>query len=417
MARKEGTKVKLADRIDKIGESVTLKLNSKAVKMADEGKKVYNLTAGQLPFRPPKLFVETIRGELDFLKSFQYSPVAGDNILRQKIVDYFQRSRALNLEDRDCTFNSIVGNGGKHVLSNIFATILNPGDEVILIAPYWVSYPEMVTLNGGVIKILSTSIYNGFTPSLEDLKELITDKTKAVVINSPNNPSGTHYSSDWMKGFAKVMEEHEDVFIISDEIYFELSYFDPAPTYFYQYAPELLERTIIVDGISKNLASTGLRIGYCIARSEIIAAMSKLQSHTASGSCSLVQKALAKFDFDHIEEYLVPVKNHLRDNSLIVREKFRESKLDNCWYQTQSAFYYMVDFSQCPVMDKYKKDDSDSTDYSSQICEDLLEAQGVAMVPGEAFGTPNCARISLVLPKDSFQEAMDKIMSFLVGRE
>ena len=143
--------------------------------------------------------------------------------------------------------------------------------------------------------------------------------------------------------------------------------------------------------------------------------MSKIQSHTASGSCSLIQKALLKFDMSQIKEYLTPIKNHLRDNSLIVREKFREAKLDKCWYQTHSAFYYMVDFSQCPVIEKHRKGEDDKTDYSSLLCEEILDKYGVAMVPGEAFGTPNCARISLVLPKDSFDEAMGRIIEFLVG--
>ncbi|OIQ20874.1 MAG: hypothetical protein BM556_02725 [Bacteriovorax sp. MedPE-SWde] len=405
----------LANRIESIGESVTLKLNAKAVQLADEGKKIYNLTAGQLPFRPPKEFVEGIRGELDFLGSFQYSPVAGDVKLREKILDYFQLSRAVNLEDVDCEFATIVGNGGKHVISNIFAALINPGDEVVLITPYWVSYPEMISVYGGETKLVETTIFDAFVPSLEKIEEALSKNTKAIVINSPNNPSGNHYSEEWMKDFAALMKRYPDVFIISDEIYFELSYFDPAPTYFYQNDSSLLERTIVIDGISKNLASTGLRIGYAIARKEIIQAMSKLQSHTASGSCSLIQKALLKFDMSQIKEYLTPIKNHLRDNSLIVREKFREAKLDKCWYQTHSAFYYMVDFSQCPVMDRFKSSDEDNTDYSPQLCEELLEKFGVAMVPGSAFGTPNCARISLVLPKDSFDEAMTRIMDFLIG--
>lgn len=413
--KRKGKTVNLADRIETIGESVTLKLNAKANQLADEGKKIYNLTAGQLPFRPPKEFVQGIRGELDFLGSFQYSPVAGDVKLREKILDYFQLSRAVNLEDVDCEFATIVGNGGKHVISNIFASIINPGDEVVLITPYWVSYPEMINIYGGKVKSVETNIFNAFVPSLDKIEEALSNNTKAIVINSPNNPSGNHYSDQWMKDFAALMQKYPDVFIISDEIYFELNYFDPAPTYFYQHDPSLLERTIVVDGISKNLASTGLRIGYAIARKEIIQAMSKLQSHTASGSCSLIQKALLKFDMSQIKEYLTPIKNHLRDNSLIVREKFREAKLDKCWYQTHSAFYYMVDFSQCPVIEKYKKSEDDKTDYSTQLCSEILDQYGVAMVPGEAFGTPNCARISLVLPKDSFDEAMTRIMEFLIG--
>jgi aspartate aminotransferase len=405
----------ISDRVKNIAESMTLKLNSKATQMGKDGHMVFNLTAGQLPFRPPKQFVEAIRGELDFLNSFQYSPVPGDAELRSKFYDYFQSSRTVNLEELDTKFATIIGNGGKHVLSNIFATILNPGDEVVLIAPYWVSYPEMVKLNGGEIKVVDTSIFNAFVPALSDIEELITDKTKAIVINSPNNPAGKHYDQQWMKDFAVLMAKYPDVYIISDEIYFELNYFDPAPTYFYQYDLNLMERTIIVDGISKNLASTGLRIGYCLASDEIISAMSALQGHTASGSCSLIQKGLEKYDLGQIGEYLEPIKAHLRDNSMIVREKLREVKLDKCWYQTQSAFYFLIDFSQCPVIEKFKKNADDKSDYSVEICEKLLDEHGVAMVPGVAFGMDNTGRISLVLPRESFSESMDKIKEFLIS--
>lgn len=405
----------LSEKTKLIAESETLRLNTKANQLASEGKKIYNLTAGQLPYRPPKDFVENIRGELDFLKSFQYSPVPGENLLREKLLNYFETSRSLNLEDVDTNFSVVVGNGGKHVLSNIFACLLNPGDEVILITPYWVSYPEMIKLNDGVVKMLETSIFDAFTPSLEELRKLFSKKTKAIVINSPNNPSGSHYSEEWMREFAELMLEYPEVTIISDEIYYELYYFDPAPTYFYQFKPELLERTIIVDGISKNLASTGLRIGYGIGPSDFMNGVSRYQGHTTSGACTLVQKALEKYDFDAIKEFLVPVKNHLRENSMIVREAFREVKLDKCWYQTLSAFYYIVDFSQCPILERFRKNKDDEGDYSAQICEEILEKFGVAMVPGSAFGVKNSARISLVLPKEAFSEAMAKIAEALVN--
>lgn len=405
----------LSDRSKNIAESETLRLNTKANQLASEGKKIFNLTAGQLPYRPPKDFVENIRGELDFLKSFQYSPVPGETVLREKVLEYFEKSRDLNLEDIDSDFSVVFGNGGKHVLANIFACLINPGDEVIIMAPYWVSYPEMITINGGVVKVLETSVFDAFTPSITDLERMITNKTKAVVVNSPNNPSGSHYSKDWMKEFAKLMLEHPEVTIISDEIYFELYYYDPAPTYFYQYEPQLLERTIVVDGISKNLASTGLRLGYGIGPASFMNGLSRYQGHTASGPCTLIQKALEKYDFGAISEFLTPVKNHLRENSMIVRETFREHKLDKCWYQTLSAFYYMVDFSQCPILERYKKDASDESDYSGAICEEILEKHGVAMVPGIAFGMKNSARISLVLPKEPFTEAMNKIVQALLN--
>lgn len=407
--------IKLSKRVSSLTESVTLKLNAQAVKMAVEGKKVYNLTAGQLPFRPPRNLVEGIRGELDFLGSFQYSPVAGEANLRETFLNYFYDSRKIKSTTFKEDFSLIIGNGGKHVVSNVFASLIDEGDEVVLIAPYWVSYPEMVNIYGGKINVVSTSIFNAFEPSLDDIREAITDKTKMIVINSPNNPTGTHYSDEWMKGFASFLKDYPNLMIMSDEIYYELNYFDPRPTYFYQHDEELLKRTIIIDGISKNLASTGLRIGYCIADKELISSMTKLQGHTASGANSLIQKSLLKYDFDKISEYLDPVKSHLRDNSQILKDCFRERNLSKCWYQTISAFYYFIDFSQTDLMSKYQKSEDDGQDYSAQICADLLEQKGLALVPGIAFGSPNCARLSLVPPKDSFKEAMELLAMSLTG--
>lgn len=406
----------VSKRSQEINESITLKLNAKAVALAAEGKKVYNLTAGQLPYRPPRELVESIRGELDFLKSFQYSPVAGDGELLEKIMDYVETSRGVSFEEHDVEFGATIGNGGKHVLANIFSAIINPGDEVIVFAPYWISYPQMIKLNEGVIKVVEASVFNAFEPDLEVLKSLISDKTKAIVLNSPNNPSGIFYNEKWMKEFAQIIKPYENAYVISDEIYYELNYYDPKPTYFYQYDRELLDRTIIVDGISKSLAATGLRLGYCIANSEVIDAIKKIQGHTASGSCSLIQRALLRYNLDQIDEYLTPVKKHLRENALILREVLREYQLEKCWYQVTSAFYFLFDFSSAPIIDGYKKNETDTSDYSVEICERILVEKGVAMVPSGDFGLPNCARISLVLPKDDFKEAITKVAELMTQK-
>jgi len=406
--------MKISKRVQAVSESITLKLNAKAVQMSEEGKKVFNLTAGQLPFRPMGELINSLRSELDFLKSFQYSPVAGDAALRTKILDYFQKSRGVNFEENNLDFNCVVSNGGKHAIINVLQSIIDPGDEVVVIAPYWVSYPEMVNYCEGKIKVVQTSLFDAFVPSIEEIRETITDKTKAIIVNSPNNPTGTHYSKEWMTNFATLMKEFPHVNIISDEIYYELFYYDPKPTYFYQECPELLNRTIIIDGISKNLACTGLRVGWTIAPKELTVAIGKLQGQTTSGANSLVQKALCNFDFENISEYLSPIKSHLRDNANIIRESFREGNLAKSWYQSHSAFYYMVDFSQAPIIDKFRKNKDDSTDYSMEICAELLDNEGIALVPGKAFGLANTARISLVLQKEPFEEAISKLVNYLV---
>lgn len=404
--------MKLSSRVETISESVTLKLNAKAIELAESGRLIYNLTAGQLPFRPYSGMVKSIVADTEELKSFQYAPVPGFPELRKKFLDKIEITRQVNLpEDFDC----VISNGGKHSIFNILAALINPGDEVVLIAPYWVSYPEMIKLLGGTAKVVKTSMFDNFHPSMEALNEAITDKTRAIIINSPSNPSGTQYSGEWMQNFGAFMKDYPEIGIISDEIYFDLNYYDPAPTFFYQSHPELLPRTIICDGISKSLACTGLRIGYFVASKEITKAVTRFQGHTTSGANSLIQKALIDMDFDQIDNYLKPIKSHLRDNSEVLKETLRKSNLSHLWYQSVSAFYFLLDFSRAPVMEKFRKDENDTNDYAADICQDLLENFGVATVPSTDFGLPNSARISLVLEKEPFSKAMGKLVEFLQG--
>jgi aspartate aminotransferase len=410
--------MKLSSRVKGIPESVTLKLNSKALELQEQGKQIYNLTAGQLPFRPPLTFIDSLRSELDFLKSYQYSPVAGYLELRKKLLKHIEHSRGISFQNLDTEFDCVISNGAKHSISNILGALIDPGDEVVIFSPYWISYPEMIKFCRGVPIVVQTNIYDMFTPNLNELKKVLSSRTKAVIINSPNNPAGIHYSDEWMSAFADLMEEFPDIAIISDEIYFDVYYYDPKPTYFYQKKPELLKRTIIVDGISKAFASTGLRIGYCVAPIQIAKAMENLQGQLTSSASSLVQRAMLAYDFDNAQDFLTPVKNHLRDNAIVIREKLKEHNLMKCWYQPTSAFYFMIDFTQAPIFKKYDVGDKESRqaigDYSVQICEDILNDTGVVIVPGTDFGLPNSARLSLVLHKEAFLEAMGKLMRYLV---
>ncbi len=405
--------MELSSRVKGIPESVTLKLNSKAMELSESGKQVYNLTAGQLPFRPPQSFIDAIRSELDFLKSYQYSPVAGFTDLRKKIIAHIESTRGINFQTLDEPFDCVISNGAKHAISNILGAIVNPGDEVIIISPYWISYPEMIKFCRGIPIEIKSSVFDVFTPPLSEIRKAISEKTKAIIINSPNNPAGIHYSDEWMQEFAELLMEHPHVNVISDEIYFEVCYYDPKPTYFYQKKPELLKRTIIVDGISKAFASTGLRIGYCIGPQNVCKAIENLQGQLTSSANSLIQRAMMDYDFSGSAQFLIPVKNHLRDNANVIREKLLAAHLMKCWYQPVSAFYYMIDFSQTPVFERYTKNRKDKTDYSVQICEDMLNEMGVVIVPGTDFGMTNSARLSLVLHKEAFSEAMDKIVQFL----
>jgi aspartate aminotransferase len=342
--------MKISARAKEIPTSVTLRLNDEAQKLSSEGHRVFNFTAGQLPDRPMPSLVESLVAQTKFLKSFQYAPVPGVAIVKEKFLDDFFESRNMNQKNLREAMGCLISNGGKHSLYNLLGSLIDPGDEVILLAPYWVSYPEMVKLWGGEVVTVNSSQSTSFTPTVTDISNAITAKTRAIIINSPNNPSGIHYDENWMQSFAELMEQHSEVAIVSDEIYYKLNYFDPKPTYFYQYRPQLLQRTAIVDGISKSLACTGLRIGTCIADKAIISAMGKIQAQTTSGANSLVQQALTQIDLKHQDQFLAPVKDHLRANANTLRKLLRENQLSHLWYQTLSAFYFMLDLSQTPVL-------------------------------------------------------------------
>jgi len=330
-------------------------------------------------------------------------------------MSYVEKKRNIQFQDDEIEFDCIVSNGSKQSLYNALGAIINPGDEVILLTPFWVSYPEMVKFWGGVTIEIETHAFDAYTPAIDEIKKHISSRTKAIIINSPNNPAGIHYTDQWMKEFAALMKEHEDIFIISDELYSEICYFDPAPKYFYQFDKSLIKRTLLVDGISKTFACTGLRIGFCIGPKKVIEGMEKIQAQTTSGPNSLIQRALLDFDFSLLENFYDPVKDQLRECAHITREVFRDHGLSHCWYQTTSAFYYLLNFERLPFFQKYEElmQESGKQDFSEEIVRDILDKTGVALVPGAAFGFPNSARMSMTIEIAPFTEAMQRLLDYM----
>lgn len=408
----------LSSRVKGSKQSVTLKVNERIQKLSHTGQLIYNMTAGQLPFKPQPEFIETLKSQLNFLKSYQYSPVMGFEDLRSKFINQMAKKRGVTFQSDEVEFDCIIGNGSKHIIYNILGSLVNSSDEVILITPYWVSYPEMIKFWGGVPIVVDSHAFDSYTPHLEDIRKVMSSRTKAIIINSPNNPAGIHYSEKWMRDFATFLKDYPDLLVISDELYSDIYYFDPPPTYFYQFDESLLRQTIIVSGISKSFACTGLRIGYCISDKKLITAMGTLQSQTTSGASSLIQRALIDYDFIKLEHFFDPVKIQLRECAQIVREAFREQGLSHCWYQTTSAFYFLIDFSRTPVFEKFntKNQNSEGGDFSEEICADILEKTGVALVPGLAFGYPNSARLSMTMETAPFKEGMGKLLKYLAGK-
>lgn len=399
----------LSSRVKGISDSITMKLNEKALQLTEEGKVIYNLSGGQLPIKPLPEFIEKIHHQLNFLKSYQYSPSAGFPTLRKKLIKYVTECRHLPAETFNENWDCIVSNGSKHSLYNALGALIDPGDEVILLAPYWVSYPEMVKFWGGTPTVVKSNVFDAFVPAIDDIRRAISPRTKAIIVNSPNNPAGIHYSERWMQEFAEFLKEYPDLTVISDEVYSDITYFDPKPSYFYQVDHSLLPRTVIVHAISKSLAATGLRLGYVVAPAPLVTAMGRIQGQTTSGPNSLVQRALMDFDLRYLESFLVPVKNHIRMNAATLREKFREANLGHCWYQSTSAFYFMIDFSRTPMFSRLDADQ----DHSYAIADELLNDEGITVVPGSDFGLANTARISLVIEEVPFQEAVLKLVRYL----
>lgn len=399
--------MKLNQRIIDSKRSVTMEVNEKVNQIKKQGEEVYNLSSGQLSFRPTPEFIQSLISQTNFLSSFQYPSVQGRKDLREKISQSYQKNRKIDLGSNH---EVIISNGSKHSIYNALGAILNPGDEVILLSPYWVSYPEMIRFWGGIPKVITTHLYDSYTPDLLRIKESITSKTKAIIINSPNNPAGIYYDENWMKGFGSMIQEFPNLFLFSDEVYSDIYYYDPAPSYFYQSHPNLLGRTIIINGISKSFASTGLRVGYCLAPQEVINAMVIIQSQTTSGASSLVQKALSDFDFENLKFFHDEIKSFLRNSSEILREELRKAGLAHCWYQTNSAFYFMLDFTRTNAFQDIQED---ITDCSSRLCMDLLETEKVAVVPGSSFGLLNSARISLTIEPTPFKEGLKRLCRYL----
>jgi aspartate aminotransferase len=408
-------------RVNSIKESITLKLNQDAQRLKDKGTQTYNLTAGQLPFKPDLSFINSIKNQLNFLQSYQYSPTEGFGQLHKNLFSYLKIKYNFDFKkfsnEGEFNYSLFVSSGAKQALFNFIGVTIEQGDEVIILAPYWLSYPAMVKIWGGKPVVISRDMFDSYIPDLNEVEKAITSKTKLIIINSPNNPTGIYYPKKWMQRFADLMIDNPNIKCLSDEIYRDLYYFDPKPTYHYEIKPELFHRTMIVNGISKSFACTGLRMGFGLAEESIVKNVLKLQSHSASGSNSLIQRALINYDFENVKDFLLDVNNHLRRNANILQEVFRDSKLAKCWYQINSAYYFLIDFSYTNIFKVLKKKHKNEEDLSSLICSKLLDDKGVILVPGSDFGAPNCARISIILEHESFKEAMIKLTEFLNEKE
>lgn len=391
---------KLSERLNRLAPSATLAMSQKSSEMKAQGIDVINLSVGEPDFNTPDHIKTAAKEAIDENYS-KYSPVPGYPDLRKAIVDKLHRENQLDYEVAEI----LVSNGAKQSVCNTLMALVDEGDEVIIPAPYWVSYPQMVKLAGGNPTIVKTGFAQEFKISPEQLEAAITPKTKVIILCSPSNPTGSVYSQSELEGLAHVILKHEDLYVIADEIYEHINYVGKHESI--AQFPGMKERTIIVNGISKAYAMTGWRIGYIAAPEWIVKGCNKLQGQYTSGPCSISQRAAidAYTQSQACVEEMRQAFQRRRD--LIVKLAKDIHGLEVI--EPKGAFYI---FPKCNYFFGKSTDGyyiKNSTDLSMY----LLEKAHVATVGGDAFGEPNCLRMNYATSDENIQEALRRIKNAL----
>ena len=390
----------LSDRLNRLAPSATLAMSQKSNEMKAQGVDVINMSVGEPDFNTPDHIKEAGKKAIDDNFS-KYSPVPGYMDLREAIVEKLKKENGL-----DYTTNEVIaGTGGKQGVCNTILALVNPGDEVIIPAPYWVSYPQMTKLAGGTPVIVRAGFEQDFKMTAEQLEAAITPKTKMLILCSPSNPTGSVYSQEELNALAEVILKHEDIFVLSDEIYEHINYVGKAASI--ASYPGMKERTIICNGVSKAYAMTGWRLGWVAAPAWIVKGINKLQGQYTSGTCDVSQKAaVAAYvaSQDCVEQMRVAFE---RRRDLIVKLAKDIPGLEV--NVPQGAFYL---FPKCSSF--FGKSDGEtvinnSTDFAMYI----LDKAHVATVGGDAFGDPDCFRMSYATSDDNIREAMRRIKEVL----
>lgn len=383
----------LSNRVQNIKPSPTLAATMRAAELIAQGKDIVSLTAGEPDFDTP---AHISQAAIDAIRhgDTRYTNVDGTPALKAAIIQKFKRENHLAY-----TVDQIIAStGAKQCIFNLLQAIINPYDEVIILAPYWVSYPDMIIVCDGVPVLLSSSYEQGFKVSPAQIEAAITPKTKLIMLNSPSNPSGMVYTAAELKAIGNVLEKYPHVYIATDDIY-ERVYWANEPFHnIVNTNPNLKERTIVINGVSKSYAMTGWRIGYAAGPKNIVKAMKTLQSQSTSNPCSISQAA-ATTALNGDQSCLIPMVKAFKERHDLVYKAFNQMKDVRC-LSAQGAFYAFPDMSR--VMKRLNiENDLDLTD--------LLLAHGVAVVPGSTFGVPNTIRVSYATSNDLLVKALQRI--------
>ncbi|AJY48117.1 pyridoxal phosphate-dependent aminotransferase [Martelella endophytica] len=392
----------LADALSRVKPSATIAVAQKARDLKAKGRDVISLGAGEPDFDTPDNIkaaaIEAInRGET------KYTPVPGIQPLREAIAAKFKRENNLDYK----ASQTIVGTGGKQILFNAFMATLNPGDEVVIPAPYWVSYPEMVSLCGGTPVFVSASQEHNFKLQPEDLEKAITPKTKWFIFNSPSNPSGAAYSHDELKALTDVLMKHENVWVLTDDMYEHLTYGDFKFVTPVEVEPGLYNRTLTMNGVSKAYAMTGWRIGYAAGPAELITAMTTIQSQQTSGACSIAQWASVEA-LNGTQDFIPERKKAFEKRRDLVVSMLNQATGLDC-PTPEGAFYV---YPSCAGLMGKTAPTGKVMETDEDFVTELLESEGVAVVHGSAFGLGPNFRISYATSEEQLEEACNRIQRF-----
>lgn len=386
----------LSDRLERLAPSATLAMSQKSNEMKAQGINVINMSVGEPDFDTPEHIKEAGKKAIDDNFS-KYSPVPGYLDLREAISEKLSRENGLNYSAQEI----IVGTGGKQGVCNSILALVNPGDEVIIPAPYWVSYPQMVKLAGGVPVAVRTAFENNFKITAEQLEKAITPKTKMLILCSPSNPTGSIYSQEELDELAKVVLNHPDLYVLSDEIYEHINYIGKHASIASCHG--MRERTIICNGVSKAYAMTGWRLGWVAAPAWIVKGLNKLQGQYTSGTCDVSQIA-AIAAYNSSQECVSEMREAFkRRRDLIVKLARDISGLE---VNIPTGAFYL--FPKCSSFFG-KSDGTRTIKNSTDFTLYLLEEAHVATVAGDAFGEPDGFRMSYATSDENIQEALKRI--------
>jgi aspartate aminotransferase len=392
----------ISDALSRIKPSATIVLTQKARDLKAQGKDVISLSVGEPDFDTPDNVKEAAiaairRGET------KYTPVPGIQPLREAIARKFKRENNLDYKASQV----IVGTGGKHVIYNALLATLNPGDEVIIPRPYWVSYPEMVALCGGTPVFVDTTMEKDFKVQADDLEKAVTAKTKWIILNSPSNPSGAAYTHAEMKKVTDVLARHPHVWVLTDDMYEHLTYGDFKFVTPAEVEPSLYDRTLTMNGVSKAYAMTGWRIGYAAGPDKLIKAMDLVQGQQTSGACSIAQWAAVEA-LDGTQVHLPKFRKAFEERRDLVVSMLNQAVGLKC-PKPEGAFYV---YPSCAGLMGKKTDDGKTIATDEDFVMELLEREGVSAVHGSAFGLGPNFRISYATSNAALEEACRRIQRF-----